>query len=389
MNGSGKGSLWSGALLSCIAKFDSSLDLSAARIQEFPSFAAIQIGGFAHVMVNSLESADLGQFLAFVYRSEAQALNLYLTPAALPGQLPVAFSDVSAILSLQGEGFEVPVRVFEAQRSELLESSAKSTLVAVVQDEDAKKEFMGHERAAELVDLVESSGCDALFVKDQMIATYLGLEVARSKWSDGRLALEVGVGRNDRMAKSWLEDSRSHLDQLQETISVVSRYRIGDSRFHPLARLSLARWMRLAIHGNPDLIGVSELTPIELIRKSGWPSGRLWSLRIAREPKSEEASMYEGFSPSFEEDSLSFALAADREGRQLAVAIASAIDLGVVAKLYEVTRSLAEQGIGVDGSILVLNERNRIVPIERLVDLAGFNIKTAALLPEWKTIGRG
>ncbi len=387
-NGSEEGSLLLGALRSCISRFDSSLDPSAAEILEFPTFLACNVDGVAHVLIVSISTADIGGYLAFASRSGARAINLYASPAMLGGaSLPLA-SRVLSVLSLQGEGFKVPVTVYSVATGQLEPVSSGSDLQLVVQDGDARREFLSQEGSGEVVELVLKSGCEALFVKDRMIATHLGLEVARSVRSDGRVRLEIGVGRNDRIAKALLDETATPAEQLRETIEVVNRYRLGASQFHPLAKLSLARWMRLVIHDNPGLVGMKQLTPLELVRSGGWPGWSLWSLMTGSVPLDEDALIYRGSESSFGDDDISFAIASDEEGGESVVGISAAVDLGAVAKLYEVVRSAKAAGRKIRGSILVMQERNKIVPIERLVDLASFGLRSVTFSPSWKMIDR-
>ncbi len=388
MNGSEKGSLLSGALRSCISKFDSDIQGSTLEISEFPTFVGSVAKGIAHVFVSTLPTADIGAHLAFALKSQAESLVLYLPHVALPGTTSSAATEVFRVLSLQRQGFGIPVEVFSPADNQLSQVTPGSNLQLVVQEESARSEFLNQDGAEELVELVLGCGCEALFIKERMVATHLGLEVARSKIVDGRLGLEIGVGRNDRMAKSWLSESKSQADQLHETIEVVNRYRLGSSQFHPLAKLSMARWMRLAIQDNPALIGVEGLVPVELVRTGSWPNSGLWSLKASSEPNDEDSSMYQGFDPSFEEDGISFGIGVDADGAESVVGIAASLDLGVVAKLYEVLHAARAAGRQTGGSILVLEERNKIVPIERLVDLASFGIRSATLLPTWKMIIR-
>ncbi len=356
------------------------------EISEFPSFVGCLIGSTAHILVGSLSTADIGPYLAFASRGSAAALNLYIPPSAIGGVAAPSFSAVVAALGLQGEGFEIPVEVMTVDREGLNRVVGGTTLQPVIQDESASREFLTHPGAAEAVEIALGNGCEAFFVGDRMYATHLGLEVARSVWVDDHVVLEVGVGRNDRMARSWLTDPRTQAEQLRDVIQTVNRYRLGSSQFHPLARLATARWMRLAIQDDPALISVQGLTPLELVRAGNWPTRGLWSLKTGPEFHDEDLMMYRGFDPSFEEDDFSFAIASDSAGARHVVGISAGVDLGAVAKLYEVARSLADQGRKMDGSILVVQERNRIVPIERLVNLAGFSLRSATLLPTWKII---
>ena len=362
------------------------MDVSAAEISEFPSFVGCSIGDTAHILIGSLSTADIGPYLAFATRGLASVLNLYVPPSAIPGVSASSFSAVVGALGLQGEGFEISVEVLMVEREGLKPVVGGTTLQSVIQDDIASREFLTHPGAAEVVEIVLGNRCEAFFIGDRMYVTHLGLEVARSIWVDGRLALEVGVGRNDRMARSWLKDPRTQDEQLKDVVQTVNRYRMGSSQFHPLARLATARWMRLAIQDDPSLISVQQLTPLELVRTGNWPTRGLWSLKTGSEFNDEDAIMYRGFDTSFEEDDLAFAIAIDSADALHVVGISAGVDLGAVAKLYEVARSLADQGRKVDGSILVVQERNRIVPIERLVNLAGFRLRSVTLSPTWKKI---
>lgn len=388
--GSEKGSLWSGALRSCIARFDSNVDSSKLEFYEFPSFVATVSDGLAHVLVGSIVSADIGPYLAFASRRQATGVNIYVSPAALSSMPASATSEVMGALSLQGEGFTIPVKVLGVDGTSLISVTALSGLKVVVQDESAGLEFLSHQGASDAVDLVLGCGCEVLFIRDQMIATYLGLEVARSTHFEGRVVLEIGVGRNDRMAKTWLGNSKSQTELLNESIGIVKRFRVAASEFHPLAKLSIARWIRLVLKANPGLIEAKRVVPIELARDGTWPNRNLWSLKPATDPRGEDGDslMYRGFDPSFEDDGLSFALAAGPLDDEYLVAVVGGIDLGAVAKLYEVARSLHGQGRRIKGSILVMEDRNKILPIERLVDLAKFDLRSATILPTWKVIDR-
>ncbi len=384
--GSDKGSLLLGALRSCISRYDSSIDTSGLAFFEFPTFVGCLIDDFVHVMVGSLASADIGPYLAFAAGQNARALNIYLSPAALNDIPSQVLPEVASVLGLQGEGFAVAVSVLQAGKTGLTPGARSSKLQAVVQDEHAREEFLSNTGSRDALSLVAGSQCETLFIRDRMIVTYLGLEVARSISSHGVTSLEIGVGRNDRMAKTWFRETKSQAEQLRETIDTVRRFRLGGSQFHPLAKLSVARWMRLALQANPSLISVDRVTPIELARTGSWPGISVWSLKGHLEPADEDGLAYQGFDPSFEDDNLSFAIATQGVDADYVLGIADGIDIGAVAKLYEVTQSVRARGRKIEGSILVLQERNRISSIERLVKMASFDLRSTTIAPTWKNL---
>ena len=94
--------------------------------------------------------------------------------------------------------------------------------------------------------------------------------------------------------------------------------------------------------------------------------------------------MFENYKSSFIDDDISFALAIYSDGTERVLGIFSGIVLGAVAKLYEVTQSCIGHGRNISGSIMVSQDKSRIIAIERLVQLAAFEIATAALTSEWK-----
>lgn len=381
-----KGSLWLGALRSCISRYDPSVDTSGLEFFEFPSFVGCSVDGFAHVLIGSLASADIGPYLAFAAGRKAAALNIYLSPATLNALPSQVLPEVAGVLGLQSEGFVISASVLQAGKSGLSPVVHGSKLQSVIQDEKARQEFLRYRGAEQALGLAHESGCQTLFIHDQMIATYLGLEVARSTNAHGEIRLEIGVGRNDRMAKSWLGGAASQEEQLRETIETVKRFRLGASQFHPLARLSVARWMRLVLEVNPGLIAAERVTPIELARAGSWQGISIWSLKGNIEPMDEYGLMYRGFNPSFEDDNLSFAIATQGLDNDYVVGVSDGIDIGAVAKLYEVTKSVRAQGRKIEGSILVMQERNRISSIERMVDMASFDLRSATLSPTWKNL---
>lgn len=372
-----------------MSRFDSTIDMAGVKILEFPTFSGSVVNGVAHVFIGSLASADIGTHVAFASKSGAGRLVLYMPPALNSETQSYPAAEVSSVLSLQGQGFNIEIEVLSVEANALRPVAASSNLEVLIQDESAMAEFLELEGASEIVELALGCGCEVLFLRNRMIVTHLGLEVARSKDVGGRLELEVGVGRNDRMAKALLSESPEPEEKLAETLDVVNRYRLGFSRFHPLARLSLSRWMRLVIQDDPAIIGMDKLTPVELVREGGWPTGGLWSLKRLSGPEDGEAPMYRGYDSSFEEDGFSFALASDGAGIEYVVGISSAVDLGAAAKLYEVIRAAESSGRKIGGSILVLEERNKIPSIDRMTSLASFRIRSVSLLPAWKTIVHG
>ncbi len=378
-----KGSPLLGTLVASIGKVDPDQDLDGAAFHELPTFVAAVVGEAGHILVTSLGQIDISPFVFFASKWTLSRINIYLVPFVLGGKRE-SLSRFAEVLKFQSRAFRVALEIFEvdSDRTKMVEPA--SDLEVFVQDRKAGSGFMQLQGADDMVELFSSKGCQVLFVSDTLIATYLGLEVGRCGLSEGSLKLEIGVGRTDRMAKSMLLGSQEPTELLDATIKVVEKFRLGHSEFHPLARLSLPRWMRMTLVQKPEIVGAIEVIPIELDRGADWPSQGIWSSGGRVRGASEDDLMFESYNSSFIDDDISFALAIYSDGTERVLGIFSGIVLGAVAKLYEVTQSCIGHGRNISGSIMVSQDKSRIIAIERLVQLAAFEIATAALTSEWK-----
>jgi len=91
----------------------------------------------------------------------------------------------------------------------------------------------------------------------------LGLEVARVVPAGGGWRLDVGVGAHDRAALAELRPGEDPIVALERAVAAVRRYRRPDVVRHPANTLARERWLRAALVAHPDLVGASELGPVE------------------------------------------------------------------------------------------------------------------------------
>lgn len=379
-----KGSLWMGALRSSILKYDVAFDFSRADHFYLPSFVGSISGSDAHIYIGSLTSVDVSPYLAFATKEGAIRLFIYISSASVPPAAAKSLATVAGALELQGKGFIPEIHVIRVGAGEPVEADSHHSLNAVVQGETERSRFLVNTGASETLSLVEEKGCQPLFIGDNLIATFLGLEVARSIKVDDRVHLEIGVGRNDRVAKSLMGESSDQSTLLSKTIETVRQFRLGNSEYHPLARLSLARWMRLAIERTPEFVGADTVVPLEVTRVGDWPSRSIWSLRAKSALVNEDDQLYQGFESSFEDDDLSFALASNSKEKVFLIAISGGVSLGAPAKAYEVMAALEKQAVDLKGSMLVMQEKSRITSIERLAKLASFDLSIITISPSWR-----
>lgn len=379
-----KGSLWMGALHSSILKWDTTFDYSKAERFYFPSFVGLILGSDAHIYVGSLMSVDISPYLAFATKEGAVRLYIYVSSVSIGSAGSKSLVTIVGALALQGRGFNPEIHVIAVGAGNPTDIDPHNSLSVVAQGEPARTQFLATPGALEALALVEEHRCKPLFVGNNLIATVLGLEVARSVNVDGHLKLEIGVGRNDRVAKSLMDESSDQSTLLAKTIETVRKFRLGDSGFHPLARLSLARWMRVVIERSPELVGASTLVPLELTRVGEWPARSIWQLTGKSALPNEDDQLYHGFESSFDDDDLSFALAVNSQEEAFLLAISGGVNLGAPAKAYEVMSSLEKQALDVKGSILVMQEKSRIASIERLAKLTNFDLSIITISPSWR-----
>lgn len=380
-----KGSLATRALVASISRFNPEVDLSSAEYFELPSFVVCKVDGCSHILVTSFASVDVTPFVSFALKNGSSKLVVYLTPAFLERRYVKSITQFVDVLKVQSGGFSLQSELVALGGEGGQQRDSNPKLVPYLQDPLAGRVYRSSPKINLEVDLLESQGCQVSFLGNIAVASYLGLEVARILDLDGEARLEIGVGRNDRLAKSIVSGPNEASATLASTIEVVRRFRLGDFPYHPLARLGLSRWMRLIAVTNPELLGAASVTPIELMRSSGWPSDGIWTLnRGSSTTNSPDDLLYREFTPSFTDDEISFALAVGTNGSESVVGFSSEVHLGAVAKLYEVMRSCQDNGRKITGSILVDQGKSRLIAIDRLLRNASFAVSTRSLDPNWK-----
>lgn len=382
-----KGSLAVRALVSSMTKLNPNVDFTDAEYYEFPSFVVCHLDGCSHILITSITSVDVTPFVSVALKNGSEKVVIYIAPNFLDRRYAKSISQFVNVMKIQSDGFLIETEFVQFKNYHEASEHWTGELLTVIQDEFASRDFSGSPDAQKLFELLGSHGCQVAFLGNVAVATFLGLEVARLSRVGNDINVEIGVGRNDRLAKSIIADSDDLPQTLSDTIAVVKRYRLGNSALHPLARLSVSRWMRLAVIRNPQLLNVSELIPIELMRRAGWPWDGLWSLnRVAADMSNQDDLLFRKFDPSFTDDEMSFALAINHDNSESVVGFYSEVHLGAVAKLYEVTRSCIELGREITRSILVDQDKSRLISVDRLVGNASFALESATLNPNWKSL---
>lgn len=382
-----KGPLWSGVLSSSISKLESSFDVGSKEYFELPNFVALSDRIETHVLVTSLTSVDVSPFIAFASKWDtASSLVIHIPTTAFGRIEPHDIDQVAGVLKSQSMAFNFNIEIVLIDGAKQTFISPITNLSAVIQDDTARQAFLKLPGANEIVAMLDDAECDLLFLHEQVTGSVLGLEVARSQLRKGKPYLEIGVGRNDRMAHQMMDAESNLVLQLQETIDRVRQLRLGQNRFHPLRRLGLAKWMRQSLLDAPGLIGMTSVRAIEVARRKPWPSNSIWNYAKVDGDKTEDDFMYQRFTTSFDDDDVSFALAKDESGKSSVVCTSAGVSLGAPAKTYEVLRALINMGFDVDSALLVLLENNRISSVERMAKLTKYGLSTVSIPSEWQSV---
>ena len=120
------------------------------------------------------------------------------------------------------------------------------------------------DNALELVAPLRDAGLDVAIEHGVVTGEVLGLEVARVVIrDDGRAAIEVGVGRNDRELFGMMHGDLPTDEALRRVVDKVRLHRRADQPAHPLNRLAGERWLRSHLLTHPGRLDGWALEPID------------------------------------------------------------------------------------------------------------------------------
>jgi hypothetical protein len=209
----------------------------------FPGGATRQRGDAAWILVDEHPERSLGPVLAWSRQHGVTDLHLLVEEHA-------------GLLARRAGLFRSPPTVWAAEEVELRAAGPAPVDDPVVPTPAA--------RAASA--LLAESGLDVVTEHGDITGELRGLEVARVVTDpDGSARVEVGVGHHDREAFAMLHPERPAADALRDVIDTVAAHRRPGAPSHPLNRLASERWLRARVIAEPDLVGATELYPVEPI----------------------------------------------------------------------------------------------------------------------------
>jgi hypothetical protein len=117
--------------------------------------------------------------------------------------------------------------------------------------------------ADHLLAIIRGAGADVVVEHGVIFGEIRGLEVARVRvGDDGRVTLDVGVGRFDQEATALLHGHLPTEAALARAVEEVRRHRRSGAAPHPVNRLARDRWLRAQLLDDPSIVGLATLEPV-------------------------------------------------------------------------------------------------------------------------------
>ena len=116
-----------------------------------------------------------------------------------------------------------------------------------------------------MMELIASSGADALIEHGIVVGEVRGLEMCRvvDDKATGETRLEVGMGVNDREAFLMVHGELPKEEALRTVIEAVAVHREPDAMVHPFNQFGAERMHRWRALQDPSSIGFAELSPAD------------------------------------------------------------------------------------------------------------------------------
>lgn len=220
-------------------------DTVAAGATEAPfgPGAGLVAGSDGWVLVVERAERSLGPALLWARRHGVGRLSVLVDDGVDPGTAAVLarraalFADVPAVLAVRGRAAvpvpPAPPMAFPPLPPEVAAMAAR----------------------------IRAAGAEPVPDDGTLVAEVNGLEVARVVVDATGPWLDVGVGRNDRLAHRMLHGGDPE-PALARVVAQVAALRRPGAPDHPLNRMARERWLRHAVVDRPSLVGARHLEPL-------------------------------------------------------------------------------------------------------------------------------
>ena len=161
----------------------------------------------------------------------------------------------SGLLARRASLFDVDISVWHVDDHTITRAIAEPHIVSASAT-DAHLSF---------VDIIESSGADALVEHGVVVGEVRGLEMCRvvDDVTTGDVRLEVGMGRHDREAFTMIHGELPTAQAMRQVIDAVLPHRTEGADSHPFNQFGVERLSRWKAIKDPSSIGFSTLAPAD------------------------------------------------------------------------------------------------------------------------------
>ena len=193
------------------------------------------------VLIDGEASRSLGPVLAWTSQFERR-VNLLVENNA-------------GLLARRASLFDADITVWHVDDHTITRAIAESHIVSASAT-DAHLSF---------VDIIESSGADALVEHGIVVGEVRGLEMCRvvDDATTGDVRLEVGMGRHDREAFTMIHGELPTAQAMRQVIDAVLPHRTEGADSHPFNQFGVERLSRWKAIKDPSTIGFSTLAPAD------------------------------------------------------------------------------------------------------------------------------
>ena len=161
----------------------------------------------------------------------------------------------AGLLARRASLFDADITVWHVDDHTITQATAEPHVVSAPAS-DAHLSF---------VDIIESSGADALVEHGIVVGEVRGLEMCRvvDDATTGDVRLEVGMGRHDREAFTMIHGELPTAQALRQVIDAVLPHRTEGADSHPFNQFGVERLSRWKAIKDPSTIGFSTLAPAD------------------------------------------------------------------------------------------------------------------------------
>jgi len=209
--------------------------------ESFALGAGFRTSGAVWVLIDGEASRSLGPVLAWTSQFER------------PVHLLV--ENNAGVLARRAQLFDVDITVWHVDDHAITRAIAELHIASASATE-AHLSFL---------DIIESSGADALVEHGVVVGEVRGLEMCRvvDDVTTGEVRLEVGMGRHDREAFTMIHGELPTAQAMRQVIDAVLPHRTEGADSHPFNQFGVERLSRWKAIKDPTFIGFSTLAPAD------------------------------------------------------------------------------------------------------------------------------